>query len=116
MVVCQPGRTATAKSKLMTVCTESTSGVASPASSSDAVSYRTQCRTEPRQPSEINPYMYCAKRVLARSRIVPKSGTMPMYQNTTEIVAYVETANTSHSSGERNCGHTVIVLGYGNSQ
>ena len=26
--MCQPGRTATAKSKLMTVCTESTSGVA----------------------------------------------------------------------------------------
>src|ERR1700689_5310103 len=39
-----------------------------------------------------------------------------MYQNTTEIVAYVETANTSHSSGDRNCGHTVIELGYGNSQ
>ena len=31
-----------------------------------------------------------------------------MYQNTTEIVAYVETANTSHSSGDRNCGHTSI--------
>src|SRR5277367_942613 len=41
---------------------------------------------------------------------------MPMYQNTTEIVAYVETANTSHSSGERNCGHTFIVSGSGNSQ
>src|SRR5580692_11130931 len=41
---------------------------------------------------------------------------MPMYQNTTEIVAYVETANTSHSSGERNCGHTVMVNGSGNSQ
>src|SRR5215469_1694778 len=53
---------------------------------------------------------------LARSRRVPKSGTMPMYQNTTEIVAYVETANTSHSSGERNCGQIVIVFGYGNSQ
>ena len=39
-----------------------------------------------------------------------------MYQNTTEIVAYVETANTSHASGLRNCGHTFIVFGYGNSQ
>ena len=39
-----------------------------------------------------------------------------MYQNTTEIVAYVETAKTSHASGERNCGHTFIVFGYGNSQ
>src|SRR6266567_2672364 len=111
IVVCQPGSTATAKSKLMTVCTESTRGVASPASNSDAVSYRIQCRTEPRQPSEINPYVYCANRDFARSLMVPKSGTMPIYQNTTEIVAYVETANTSHSSGERNCGHTVIVFG-----
>src|SRR5580698_7625273 len=39
-----------------------------------------------------------------------------MYQKTIEIVAYVETANTSHASGLRNCGHTFIVLGYGNSQ
>ena len=38
MVVCQPGKTATAKSKLMTVCTESTSGVANPASNNVAVS------------------------------------------------------------------------------
>src|ERR1700761_5573162 len=41
---------------------------------------------------------------------------MPMYQNTTEIVAYVDTANTSHASGERNCGHTFIEFGYGSSQ
>src|ERR1700761_8098598 len=53
---------------------------------------------------------------LARSRRVPKSGTMPMYQNTTEMVAYVETANTSQASGERNCGQMFIVFGYGNSQ
>ena len=45
-----------------------------------------------------------------------RSGTMPMYQNTTEIVAYVETANTSHSSGERNCGHTFMVKGNGSIQ
>ena len=41
---------------------------------------------------------------------------MPMYQNTTEMVAYVETANTSHSSGDRNCGHTVMVYGSGSIQ
>src|ERR1700738_2471214 len=41
---------------------------------------------------------------------------MPTYQNTTEMVAYVETANTSQASGLRNCGHTFIVFGYGNSQ
>src|SRR5579864_5578370 len=62
------------------------------------------------------PYMYFANGMDARSRSVPKSGIMPMYQNTTEMVAYVETAKTSHASGERNCGHTFIVFGYGNSQ
>src|ERR1700722_14969409 len=111
MVVCQPGSTATAKSKLMTVCTDKTRGVANPARSSDAVSYRIQCRTDPRQPRERMPYAYCGSLLLARSRMVPKSGIMPMYQNTTEMVAYVETANTSHSKGERNCGHTFMVLG-----
>jgi hypothetical protein len=47
---------------------------------------------------------------------VARSGTMPMYQKTTEIVAYVETAKTSHISGERNCGHTVMVKGSGSIQ
>src|ERR1700722_17553588 len=41
---------------------------------------------------------------------------MPMYQNTTEIVAYVETANTSQANGLRNCGQTFIEFGYGSSQ
>src|SRR6266702_2352637 len=100
----------------MTVCTESTSGVERPASRSEADSYRIQCRVEPRHPSDSSPYMYFANGIVARSRSVPKSGIMPTYQNTTEIVAYVETANTSHASGLRNCGHTFIVFGYGNSQ
>src|SRR5213595_2482703 len=39
-----------------------------------------------------------------------------MNQNSREIVAYVETAKTSHTRGLRNCGHTFIVLGEGNSQ
>src|SRR5580658_1004466 len=39
-----------------------------------------------------------------------------MYQKTTEIVAYVETANTSHSNGDRNCGHTFMVTGSGSIQ
>src|ERR1700734_1749516 len=60
--------------------------------------------------------MYFASGNFARARIVPRSGTMPMYQNTTEIVAYVETAKTSHASGLRNCGHTFIEFGYGSSQ
>src|SRR5437870_7166374 len=40
----------------------------------------------------------------------------PMNQKRNETVAYVETANTSQISGLRNCGHTPIVFGYGNSQ
>ena len=34
-----------------------------------------------------------------------------MNQNSAEMVAYVETAKTSHTSGLRNCGHTFMVLG-----
>ena len=48
--------------------------------------------------------------------MVAKSGTSPTYQNTAEIVAYVETANTSHTSGLRNCDQTPMLLGYGNIQ
>ena len=35
----------------------------------------------------------------------------PTYQNSADTVRYVEMANTSHTSGERNCGHTPRVLG-----
>ena len=41
---------------------------------------------------------------------------MPMYQNISDTVKYVLTANTSHTSALRNCGQSRIVLGYGNSQ
>src|SRR5271170_327798 len=39
-----------------------------------------------------------------------------MYQNSNETVAYVETANASHTRGLRKFGHIFIVSGYGNSQ
>ena len=39
-----------------------------------------------------------------------------MYQNRIDVVAYVDTANTSHISGLRNCGQSDIVFGYGKSQ
>jgi hypothetical protein len=35
----------------------------------------------------------------------------PTYQKSSETVAYVETAKTSHISGLRNCGHSDIVFG-----
>src|SRR5438045_1804385 len=60
--------------------------------------------------------MICAARFSERSRRVARSGINPMNQNSREIVAYVETAKTSHTSELRNCGHTLIVLGYGKSQ
>src|SRR5438270_6203023 len=37
----------------------------------------------------------------ARSRNVARSGIMPKYQKTSEIVRYVLMAKTSHTSGER---------------
>src|SRR3954452_7309723 len=55
-------------------------------------------------------------KLLERSRNVARSGIRPTYQNISDTVAYVETANTSHISGLRNCGHSVIVFGYGKSQ
>src|SRR4051794_32071983 len=51
-----------------------------------------------------------------RSRSVAKSGTRPTYQKSTDVVAYVDTANTSQMSGLRNCGQVPIELGYGMSQ
>src|SRR5437764_15431820 len=39
-----------------------------------------------------------------------------MNKASAEIVAYVENAKTSDTGGLRNCGHTLIVLGYGKSQ
>jgi hypothetical protein len=47
---------------------------------------------------------------------VARSGISPTYQNSAETVAYVDTANTSHISGLRNCGQRPIVFGYGKSQ
>ena len=41
---------------------------------------------------------------------------MPTYQNSSDTVAYVLTANTSHSSGLRKFGQTDIWFGYGASQ
>src|SRR6185503_9544841 len=116
MVACQPGSTDTAKSKLTTEWTESTSGVEIPASSRYAISYRCQCRADPRQPSASIPKIFCAIGEFARSRSVAMSGTRPVNQKSAETVPYVETANTSQISGLRNCGHRPIVLGYGNNQ
>src|ERR1700722_8396204 len=57
MVVCQPGMTEVAKSKDTIVCTDSTSGVDRPASTSDKASCRCQCLVEPDQPKARVPYM-----------------------------------------------------------
>src|SRR6476619_805600 len=116
IVACQPGITDTAKSKLTTVCTGRTSGVARPASSNDAASYRCQCMAEPRHPNAITPKIRRTKSDFALSRIVARSGTRPTYQNSSETVAYVDTANTSQMSGLRKFGHSVIEFGYGISQ
>src|SRR5438477_9313138 len=62
------------------------------------------------------PNIFCATGLPALSRIVAKSGINPVNQNKKETVAYVDTANTSQISGLRGCGHSHIVLGYGNSQ
>src|SRR5436190_12035590 len=51
--------------------------------------------------------------VVDRSRKVAKSGTKPVYQNRTETVKYVETANTSHINGLRKLGQMAQLFGTG---
>ena len=41
------------------------------------------------------------------------SGISPTYQNSSDTVAYVETAKASHTRGLRHWGHIPIVFGYG---
>ncbi len=55
IVECQPGVLPVAKSKPTTLWTETTSGTASPASSSCALWRRCQWRASPRQPSASKP-------------------------------------------------------------
>src|SRR5687767_4653474 len=116
IVVCHPGNWLVAKSNDTTECTESTSGVHSPARIRYAFSNRCQWRHDPVHPTAKMPYATCLTRLVARSRRVARSGIMPMYQNSSDTLAYVLTANTSHSSGLRNCGHMSIWFGSGNSQ
>src|SRR6476620_3649477 len=52
IVVCHPGTTEVAKSKDTIVCTDNTSGVLKPASTSDKLSWRCQCLVEPVPPKE----------------------------------------------------------------
>src|SRR5690606_15345993 len=99
MVVCQPGMTEVAKSKLTIVCTDRTSGVARPASTSESDSCRCQCLAAPVQPKARKVYSFLRK-PFARSRTVAKSGTRPVYQKSRDTVKYVEMANKSHKSGE----------------
>src|SRR6476469_3042575 len=112
-VVCQPGICETAKSNDTVECTDSTSGVESPARIRYAISYRCQWRADPRQPHDNAAYKNLKTGCFALSRRVARSGIRPMYQNRAETVAYVETANTSHIRGLRNCGQIPIVFGYG---
>src|SRR5512143_1481425 len=117
IVVCQPGMTEVAKSQLTIVCTDTTSGVARPASRRYSVSYRAHVRFEPVHPRLKNPVRARFTFVVARSRMVAKSGMSPTYQNTSEIVKYVPIANMSHTSGERKLIQSgPRVLGYGSTQ
>src|SRR5579883_1358929 len=116
MVLCKSGTTTTEKSNDTIVCTLNTSGVPRPASSRYSFSYRRQWYADPRHPRAKIPYTTRWIRVRAVSRRVAKSGTSPRYQNTSETVKYVVTANTSQARGLRNCGHMAKFIGIGYSQ
>src|SRR5215210_5961169 len=99
IVACHSGTIDTAKSKDTTVCTDSTSGVLRPPRSRYTFSYRRQWIAEPRQPRARMPYTSRCHFFWAWSRRAARSGTRPKYQNTSDTVKYVVTANTSHVSG-----------------
>ena len=61
MVVCHPGITEVAKSKDTIVCTESTSGVDTPANINDTVSNRCQDFTDPFHPKDKTEYILLRK-------------------------------------------------------
>src|SRR3546814_19697189 len=82
-----------------TVCTERTSGVASPERIRETASNRTQERAEPVHPKLRKPYTFFAT-PLARSRMVAISGRNPIYQNRRDTEKYVEIENKSQTSGE----------------
>src|SRR5688500_17338727 len=86
IVVCGPGITEAASSHDSTECTESTSGVLSPASTSERLSCRCQCFVEPVHPKESRPYIYFLHFNFALSRTVARSGIKPVYQNKSETV------------------------------
>src|SRR3569833_2022116 len=73
MVVCHPGSSEVAKSMDTKVCTESTSGVDTPARIKHTVSKRCQVLTEPVQPKEHTEY-FLWWFFVARSRIAAMSG------------------------------------------
>src|SRR5215467_15514381 len=116
MVECHPGSCAIAKSRLTTLCTETTSGVASAARRTHAPRCRRHSTLEPRQPSANTPYAILAGRERIESRAVARSGTRPTYQKISDTVRYVVTAAMSHGSALLKFGHTPIVAGYGMSQ
>src|ERR1051326_946058 len=113
MVACQPGTSDIAKSNDTTECTESTSGVLNAARKRYA---RVKCRhslSELRHPSDICAKIWRRIGFFSRSRRTAISGIKPMYRKVLETVRYVRIANTSHTSGLLNCGHSRRQLGYG---
>src|SRR5690606_28536586 len=84
MMVCHPGITEVAKSKDTMVCTESTSSVAKPTSTSETSAKRCESLARPLQPNETILYIFLVKGVIARSLIIAKSGSNPVHQKTSD--------------------------------
>ena len=87
------------------MCTESTSGVANPASTSETSSNLCQSLALPLHPNERIEYIFLVKGVTALSLSIAKSGSKPVHQKTNDTERYVEIANTSQRSGELKFTH-----------
>src|SRR5690606_27873719 len=105
MVLCHPATTEVAKSNDTMVCTDSTSGVAKPASTNDTSSKRCQSFARPVQPKLNTLYIFFWKGFTGLSRNIAKSGNKPVHQNTKETGRWVEIAKTSDNNGELKFTH-----------
>src|ERR1035437_2423329 len=106
MVVCQPGSTEEAKSVETIECTETTKTAANPPKINANASKRCHWRDEPVQPIEKKPYIAFLIFDFVRSLMVPKSGSIPRYQNEADMMRYAVIAVTSQKSGELKFTHS----------
>src|SRR4026208_1595144 len=114
--VCQPGLVAIAKSNDTTECTESTSVVLKAARKRSILARCRHSGSEFRHPNDRTARIRLRTGLVQRSRSVAMSGTRPQHRHVPEILADVEIAKASQTSGLLKLGQRSRQFGYGISQ